>query len=70
MKRLYTGVIILDAIDILCFSFSAGTMIAYVYKKYKKYRNYKEIKNSGEDPIVNELKKKSPIQLFSKRVRL
>ena len=34
-------------------------MIAYGYKKYRKYRN--------NDPIVNELKKKSPIQTFSEK---
>ena len=64
MKRLYTGVIILDGIDILCISFSAGSIIAY---GYKKYRNYKKMKITGEDPIVDELKKKSPIQMFSEK---
>ena len=64
MKRLHTGVIILDGIDILCISFSAGSMIAY---GYKKYRNYRRIKITGEDPIVDELKKKSPIQMFSEK---
>ena len=34
MKRLATGIIILDGIDILCISFSAGSMVAYDYKKY------------------------------------
>jgi hypothetical protein len=61
MKRLHTGVIILDGIDILCLSFSAGSMIAYGYKKYRR------IKIMGEDPIINELKKKSLIQMFSEK---
>ena len=64
MKRLHTGVIILDGIDILCISFSTGCIIAYVYKEY---RNYRRIKITGEDPIVAELKKKSPIQMFSEK---
>ena len=64
MKRLHTGLIILDGIDILCISFSAGSMIAYAYKKYQKYRR---IKITGEDPIIDELKKKSPIQMFSEK---
>ncbi len=51
MKRLHTGIILLDGIDILCLSFSAGSMIAYGYKKYRR------IKITGEDPIINELKK-------------
>ena len=64
MKRLHTGVIVLDGIDILCISFSAGSMIAY---GYKKYRNYRRIKITGKDPIVDELKKKSPIQIVSEK---
>ena len=64
MKRLHTGVILLDGIDILCISFSAGSIIAYGYRKYK---NYRKIKITGEDPIVSELKKKSPIQMFSEK---
>ena len=64
MKRLPTGVILLDWIDILCLSFSGGSMIAYVYKKYKDRRR---IKITGEDPIISELKKKSPIQMFPEK---
>lgn len=64
MKKLYTGVILLDGIDILCISFSAGSMIACGYKKYK---DYKRIKINGTDPIIDELKKKSPIQMFSEK---
>lgn len=64
MKRLHTGVIILDGFDILCISVSAGSIIAC---GYKKYRNYRRIKITGEDPIVDELKKKSPIQMFSEK---
>ena len=64
MKRLHTGVILLDVIDILCISFSAGALIGY---GYKKYRNYRRIQITGEDPIVDELKKKSPILMFSEK---
>lgn len=63
MKRLYTGVILLDRIDIICISISAGSLVAY---GYKRYRNYKRIKIAGRDPIIDELKKKSPIQMFSR----
>jgi hypothetical protein len=60
MKRLPSGVILLDPIDIICLSFSSGSAIAYLVKKY---RNYK--RNRGEDPIIMELKEKSPITMFS-----
>lgn len=60
MKRLHTGLIVLDAIDIICISFSAGSVIAYLVKIS---RNYK--RNRGEDPIITELKEKSPITMFS-----
>lgn len=59
MKRLHTGLIILDTIDIICISFSAGGTLAYVYKKYRRRRR-------GEDPLVTELKEKSPVIMFSK----
>ena len=62
MKRLHTGIIILDGIDILCISFSAGSIIAY---GFKRYRNYKNIRIMAQDPIVDELKKNSPINMFS-----
>jgi len=59
MKRLHTGLIILDAIDIICISFSAGSTLAYFYKKYKRRRI------RGKDPLVTELKEKSPVIMFS-----
>jgi len=61
MKRLHTGVIIMDGIDILCISFSLVSMISYGYNKYRR------IKITGEDPIIEELKKNSPIQMFSEK---
>jgi hypothetical protein len=39
MKRLHTGLIVLDTIDIICISFSAGSVIAYLVKIYRKYKN-------------------------------
>lgn len=57
MKRLYT---VLDTIDIICISFSVGSGLGYRVKIYRKYKQ-----NRGEDPIVTELKKKSPITMFS-----
>ena len=60
MKRLNTGIIVLDYIDIICLSFSLGSGIAFVFKEYKKYKERKV-----EDPIVLELKEKSPLIMFS-----
>jgi len=60
MKRLRTGLIVLDAIDIICISFSSGSAIAYLVKIYRKHK-----RNRGEDPIIMELKEKSPITMFS-----
>ena len=67
MKRLHTGLVVMDSLDIFCISFSTGSMIAY---GYIKYRNYRRIKITGEDPIVDELKKKSPIRMFSEKGKL
>ena len=64
MKRLHTGIIVLDRIDIFCISFSAGSIIAY---GFKRYRNYRKMKITGKDPIVDELKRKSPINIFSEK---
>lgn len=63
MKRLPTGLIVLDTLDIICISFSAGSGIAYGIRKYRKYKKYKRPR--GEDPIVTELKKKSPVTMSS-----
>ena len=64
MRRLHTGIIVLDRIDIFCISFSAGSIIAY---GFKRYRNYRKMKITGKDPIVDELKRKSPINIFSEK---
>ena len=53
MKRLHTGVILFDTIDIICISFSVGSGLAYLIRKHKERRNV--------DPIVTELKEKSPV---------
>ena len=65
MKRLHTGTILLDTIDILCLSFSAGSIIGHCLKKYRKYRSNKT--GEGEDAIIEELKRESPIKLFSNK---
>ena len=64
MKKLHTGTILLDSIDILCVSFFVGSITAY---GFKRYRNYRRIKITGEDPIVDELKRKSPIKMVSEK---
>lgn len=53
MKRLHTGVILFDTIDIICISFSVGSCLAYLIRKHKESRDV--------DPIVTELKEKSPV---------
>jgi hypothetical protein len=60
MKRLHTGLIVLDTIDIICISFSTGSGVAFLIRKYRKYKVRR-----GEDPILTELKEKSPITMFS-----
>ena len=61
MKRLHTGLIVLDALDIICLSFSMGSSIAYLIKKYRNYK--RRIKK--EDPLVTELKENSSVIMFS-----
>jgi hypothetical protein len=63
MKRLHTGVIILDAIDIICIGFSAGSSVGWLVKCY---RNRKQ---KRQDPLIAELKKKSPILMRSTKGR-
>lgn len=65
MKRLPTGIIVFDAMDIICISFFAGSSAAYLYKKYKKYKNYRQVKIRGEDLIITELKREFPIRMIS-----
>lgn len=68
MKRYYSGRILLDAVDIVCLSFSAGATIAYSVRKYKERRN------RIEDPLVTELRTKSslivPISATNKPIKL
>ena len=60
MKRLHNGLIIFDALDIVCISFSAGYSMAWLVKLYRKKKL-----NKGQDPIIAELKKKSSITMCS-----
>lgn len=53
MKKLHTDVIVFDTIDIICISFFVGSSLAYLIRKHKERRNV--------DPIVTELKEKSPV---------
>lgn len=57
MKRLHTGIIVLDALDIICLSFIAGGGLVSLAAKYKDQKREK----IGEDPIIRELKAKSPV---------
>ena len=38
MKRLHTGLILLDGIDIICISVSAGSLLGYGFKRYRNYK--------------------------------
>jgi hypothetical protein len=64
MKKYPTGLIVLDTIDIICISFSAGSGIAYLVKLYRKYKKNIDI---NEDAIIRELKQKSSITMFSEK---
>jgi len=57
MKKLHSGVIILDSIDIICISFSVGSGLAYLVRRHKEKRDV--------DPIVSELKQKSRVIAIS-----
>ena len=66
MKRLHTGVILFDTVDIICVSFSVGSGLAYLIRRYKEGKNVDPIvaelkKKRNVDPIVNELREKSPV---------
>ena len=63
MRRLYNGTIILDSLDLLFISFSGGSLIAYGFRKYQDFRNIRIV----NDPLIHELKRKSPIQMFSEK---
>jgi hypothetical protein len=55
VKKLHTGLIVFDWIDVFCISFSVGGAMSYLFQKYNE-------KNSNPvDPIVNELKQNSKI---------
>ena len=60
MKKLISGVIVFDKIDIMLLSFSVGSFLAFFYKKYNKYKERDE-----QAILVDELKKKSPIIMLS-----
>ena len=53
MKKLHTGVILFDAIDLVCISFSLGSGMAYLVRKVKERRDI--------DPILLQLKKESRV---------
>ena len=63
MKKLPTGSIVFDTIDIICISFSAGCAIAYIVKLYRTNKKIRQM----EDPIVTELKRESPITMVSEK---
>jgi hypothetical protein len=53
MKRLPSGLILLDTLDLICISFSIGSSLSYLIRKYK---------DRGKiDPIILELREKSPV---------
>lgn len=66
MKRLHSGLLVFDTLDIVCLSFSVGSGIACAVK-FCRNRKYRRKRISGEDPIVTELKEKSRILMFSEK---
>jgi hypothetical protein len=54
MRRTYSGIILLDNIDIACIAFSMGCTLAYFYKKYNQ-------KTKHIDPIIQELKETTKV---------
>jgi hypothetical protein len=64
IKKLYTGLIVFDVVDVICISFSTGSGIALLVRKYKKYTG-----KIGPDPIVMKLKKSS-LTMFSRKRKL
>jgi hypothetical protein len=74
MKRFHnTGLIVLDWIDIICFSFFVGSVAAHIYKQYKKIKKNR-LKDPlllvSEDPLVSELKHKSSTLMLSEKGKL
>lgn len=61
MKRLHTGKIVLEVIDLVLIGLSAGGFLAFFREKYQNYK----IKH--EDPIVGELKRISPRLMLSSK---
>ena len=62
MKRFPNGLIKLDVMDIICFGFWSGSILAYALKRYKIYKS-----DIGQDLIIQELKRKSPIMMVCKK---
>jgi hypothetical protein len=52
IKKLHTGILLLDWMDIILISFSAGAMLAQLFQKYGN-------QTDRPDPIISELKKSS-----------
>lgn len=64
MKRLASGVLVLDQFDLVCLSLATGATIAEIYIILNKYYKRHKLKKSNilrdyEDPLVSELKKNS-----------
>jgi hypothetical protein len=55
IKKLHTGLIVFDWLDLLCISFSVGGLTSYLFQKYS------ERDRDPIDPIVTELKENSRI---------
>ena len=62
MKKYPNGLILLDIVDIICIAFFLGSSMALIIKEIKRRNQYK-----GEDPIVGELKEKSPMRKISRK---
>jgi hypothetical protein len=68
MYKLRNGVLLLDAIDLLCISSLSGCIIAFLFNKYKdnKWTDPVVENNKWTDPIIKELRNTSPLIMLSR----
>lgn len=82
MYKLRNGVLLLDAIDLLCISSLSGCIIAFLFNKYKdnkcadpivkdnKWADPVVENNKWTDPIVKELRNTSPLIMLSRSKKI
>lgn len=61
MRKLPTGLVVLDIVDIILLAFSAGSGAVILIRNYWTYTA-----RNTQDSIISKLKEKSPIRIFSR----